>query len=58
MIMLFILYTLYFNVFVSFSGFRFSSYKMLPMPTGRMGDQLILEEDHDENYIPQEHGNL
>ncbi|XP_075696271.1 centrosomal protein of 164 kDa isoform X2 [Rhinoderma darwinii] len=28
---------------------------MLAMPAARMGDQLILEEDHDENYIPQEH---
>ncbi|XP_072281678.1 centrosomal protein of 164 kDa isoform X1 [Pyxicephalus adspersus] len=28
---------------------------MLAVPAGRMGDQLILEEDHDENYIPQEH---
>ncbi|KAM5131895.1 centrosomal protein of 164 kDa [Mantella aurantiaca] len=28
---------------------------MLAMPAGRMGDQLILEEDHDESYIPQEH---
>ncbi|XP_069803749.1 centrosomal protein of 164 kDa isoform X2 [Dendropsophus ebraccatus] len=28
---------------------------MLAIPTARMGDQLILEEDHDENYIPQEH---
>ncbi|KAM4016238.1 centrosomal protein of 164 kDa isoform 2-T4 [Anomaloglossus baeobatrachus] len=28
---------------------------MLAIPAARMGDQLILEEDHDENYIPQEH---
>ncbi|XP_044138181.1 centrosomal protein of 164 kDa isoform X5 [Bufo gargarizans] len=28
---------------------------MLALPAARMGDQLILEEDHDENYIPQEH---
>ncbi|XP_068096993.1 centrosomal protein of 164 kDa isoform X2 [Hyperolius riggenbachi] len=27
---------------------------MLAVPAGRMGDQLILEEDHDENYIPQD----
>ncbi|KAM9299045.1 LOW QUALITY PROTEIN: centrosomal protein of 164 kDa [Gastrophryne carolinensis] len=27
---------------------------MLAIPAGRMGDQLILEEDNDENYIPQE----
>ncbi|XP_073441339.1 centrosomal protein of 164 kDa isoform X2 [Dendrobates tinctorius] len=27
---------------------------MLAIPAGRMGDQLILEEDHDESYIPQE----
>ncbi|XP_063799385.1 centrosomal protein of 164 kDa isoform X3 [Pseudophryne corroboree] len=27
---------------------------MLAVPAGKMGDQLILEEDHDENYIPQE----
>ncbi|XP_073513171.1 centrosomal protein of 164 kDa isoform X1 [Phyllobates terribilis] len=28
---------------------------MLAIPATRMGDQLILEEDHDESYIPQEH---
>ncbi|XP_077106000.1 centrosomal protein of 164 kDa isoform X7 [Ranitomeya variabilis] len=28
---------------------------MLAIPAARMGDQLILEEDHDESYIPQEH---
>ncbi|XP_066462118.1 centrosomal protein of 164 kDa isoform X3 [Eleutherodactylus coqui] len=28
---------------------------MLSIPAARMGDQLILEEDHDESYIPQEH---
>ncbi|XP_075046113.1 centrosomal protein of 164 kDa [Mixophyes fleayi] len=27
---------------------------MLVVPSVRMGDQLILEEDHDENYLPQE----
>ncbi|XP_040281785.1 centrosomal protein of 164 kDa isoform X2 [Bufo bufo] len=32
-----------------------SSPTMLALPAARMGDQLILEEDHDENYIPQEH---
>ncbi|XP_069598041.1 centrosomal protein of 164 kDa [Ranitomeya imitator] len=37
------------------TGLRASSSNMLAIPAARMGDQLILEEDHDESYIPQEH---
>ncbi|XP_056398759.1 centrosomal protein of 164 kDa isoform X2 [Hyla sarda] len=41
-------------VYSGASGLPISRSNMLAIPTARMGDQLILEEDHDESYIPLE----